>query len=142
MTTGSQAQAYSRLEWPARWAALAAFLCGIHCLVTPFVVTAIPILALSKATEWWALGVTVVLGGGITLLGPARQQGTVLGLLAAGAGIWAASLMGLLEPIPEFVTSPLGSLVFASGMLWSARICRKGACDVCEADSVQEQPAP
>lgn len=120
------------LEAPARWAAAAAFLCGIHCLLTPILVTALPFLAVSASTEWWALGLTVVLGGGVTLLGPARDRWAVLAVLATGAGIWCASLLGIFEPTPETVTSATGSLIFAGGMLWSARICRARECERCE----------
>lgn len=135
MTAPPVAQGPSTFETPARWAAAAAFLCGVHCLLTPFLVTALPFLAVSAATEWWAFGVTALVGGGVTLLGPARDRGGVLAVLAVGAAIWCASLLGVFEPVPETVTSPAGSLVFAGGMLWSARICRSGACDRCEVDA-------
>lgn len=132
MKAAPSTQAPSTFEAPARWAAVAAALCGIHCLLTPILVTALPFLAVSAATEWWALGLTVLLGGGVTLLGPARDRWGVLAVLAAGTAIWCASLLGLFEPLPETLTSPVGSLVFAGGMLWSARVCRSHACERCE----------
>lgn len=121
------------LEAPARWAAVAATLCGIHCLVTPVLVATLPFLAVSKGFEWGALGLTVALGVGVTLLGPARRRSSVLAVLALGAATWAGALVGVFEPLPESVPSAAGSLIFAGGMIWSARICRSGACERCEA---------
>lgn len=124
-----------RLSGPARGAAVAASLCAIHCAATPLLVTAAPFLALAESTEWWALAITVTLGAGVTLAGPGRSHTGVLALLSLGAAVWAASLLGAFEPLPETATSPVGSLLFAAGMLRSARICREGECEICEADS-------
>lgn len=129
-----------RLVGPARWAAAAAALCGVHCLLTPALATALPFLAVTRAAEWWALGITVTVGAGVTLLGPSRHRRGVLALLAVGAGIWCASLLDLFAPLPETLTAPVGSLVFAGGMLWSARICRTGACDRCHPESDNDAP--
>lgn len=102
--------------------------------------TALPFLAVTEAAEWWALGITVTLGGGVTLLGPSRHRSRVLALLAVGAGIWCASLLGIFAPLPEALTAPVGSLVFAGGMLWSARLCRTGACDRCHPEGDADAP--
>lgn len=131
MHTGFGPPAVS-LEAPSRWTAMAACACAVHCLLTPLIATALPFLAVSESSEWWALGITLVLGGSVTFLGPARRRAPVLLLLGLGTAIWTASLLGLLEPLPEHLISPAGSLVFAAGMLWSARICRAGACERCE----------
>ena len=125
----------SGLTRSARISAIAATACAVHCLATPVLAAAIPFLAISESAEWWALAVTVSLGTGVTLMGPARGRLPVLALLGLGASIWAASLLGAFEPAPEAITSPIGSLVFAGGMLWSARICRAGDCERCEIDA-------
>ncbi len=122
------------LERTARFSAVAATLCAIHCMATPLLAASIPFLAVAESFEWWALVVTVLVGGGVTLLGPARRRLPVLAVLALGVGVWAASLLGVFEPVPETVTSPVGSLIFAGGMIWSARICRMGDCERCEDD--------
>lgn len=134
MRTELTRHAATDLEALALWPAVAAFLCGIHCLLTPVLVTALPFLAVSAATEWWALALTVMSGGGVTLLGPARDRSVVVALLGAGATIWCASLLAVFEPVPETATSAMGSLIFAGGMLWSARICRSGACERCDSE--------
>lgn len=140
MTINSLPGPARTLDGPARWTAAAAGLCAVHCLLTPVFAAALPFLAVEEATEWWALAATVILGTGITLLGPARRRRMVLGVLAAGAALWCASLAGLLQPVPETVTSASGSLIFAGGMLWSAHVCRSGSCDACGPAS--EAPPP
>jgi len=116
----------------ARATALAATLCAIHCAATPLLAAAVPFLALAESAEWWALVITGLIGGTVVLLGPTRGHWGVLGALALGLAVWAGSLLGFFEPLPEALTSPAGSLIFAAGMLLSARICRVGECEVCE----------
>lgn len=125
----------SSLTGAARLSALTATLCGVHCLVTPVLAGAAPFLAVAESVEWWGLAVTGMLGGGVTLLGPAKNRTGVLAVLALGLTVWTASLMGAFEPLPETITSPAGSLVFAGGMLWSARVCHRGDCESCELES-------
>jgi len=129
---GAPSAASPNLERTARISAVAATLCAIHCAATPMLAAAIPFLAVAESVEWWALAVTVLLGGGVTLMGPERRRLPVLGVLGLGAAVWSASLLGFFEPMPETVTSPAGSLIFAAGMMWSARICRAGDCERCE----------
>lgn len=116
----------------ARSVSAAAFLCGIHCLTSPVLAAVIPVLAIGERAEWALLAVTVATGIVVTVLGPARGRGSVLALLAAGSGLWIASLSGALQPLPEALTSGSGGLLFAGGMLWSARICHRNACEKCE----------
>lgn len=110
---------------------VAAGLCGIHCLITPVLVAGVPFLALSETVEWGLMVVTVSLGLGMVLFGPFRSPRLVRLGLMAGAGVWLSSLLGWFEPWPEPVTSATGSLVFAGSLIWSARACRTGACEVC-----------
>ncbi len=123
-------------ERSARFAAAAATLCAVHCALTPVLAAAVPFLAATHSVEVGALALTVTLGGGITLFSSAWKHPVVVFTLLLGAGIWAASLMGVFEPLPEVVTSPVGSLIFAAGMIGSARICRAGDCDRCEPGDV------
>jgi hypothetical protein len=106
----------------------AAFLCGIHCLLTPVLVVALPFLALGEGVEWSALAGTVSLGTLLLTLGPQRGRGRHLAMLAAGGALWCASLMGILAPVPEAVTSSAGSVVVAGALLLSTRPCEDGSC--------------
>lgn len=123
-----------RVDRSARWTALMAALCAVHCLLTPLLIGILPVVAVSRGFEWSALGLTVAAGTGVALLGPARRHARVLAVLALGAAVWTGSLMDVFQPLPEVVSSATGSLIFAAGMIWSARICRSGECDLCDGD--------
>ena len=115
----------------SRFAACAAALCGLHCALTPVLVVAAPALALSEGVERAAWAGTVLLGAVILLMGPARKSTLVTLTFASGATLWAASLAGWLEPLPETVTSSAGSLTIAGAMVLSARVCHAASCAVC-----------
>ena len=121
----------------SRLAAGAAIWCGLHCALTPFLVVAAPALALSEGVEraFWAG--TVLLGAALLVMGPARRNAAPVLTFVCGAVVWAASLAGWLEPLPETVTSAAGSLTLAGALVLSARACQAGACPVCE----DEEPA-
>ena len=115
----------------SRLAACAAALCALHCALTPVLVVAAPALAVSEGVERAAWAVTVLLGAAMLLLGPARKSTPVILTFGAGAALWAASLAGWLEPLPETVTSAAGSLTLAGAMLLSARVCNAAWCAMC-----------
>lgn len=121
----------THLASASRLAACASLWCGVHCALTPFLAVAAPALALSEGLEraFW-LG-TVVVGAVVLFMGPARRNAALISTFAGGAVLWAASLAGWLEPMPETVTSAAGSLIVAGAMVRSARICKAGDCSVC-----------
>ena len=115
----------------SRLTACAAAWCGMHCALTPVLVVVAPALALSEGVERAVWVGTVLLGAVMLVLGPARNNTAVTLTFAGGAVLWAASLAGWLEPLPETVTSAAGSLILAGALLQSARICQAGACSAC-----------
>ena len=115
----------------SRLAACAAAWCALHCALTPFLVAVAPALALPEGVERAMWVGTVFLGAVMLVLGPARKNPAVILTFVAGGALWAASLTGWLEPLPETVTSATGSLVLAGALLQSARVCQAGACSVC-----------
>ena len=115
----------------SRLAACAAIWCGLHCALTPFLAVAAPALALSEGVERTLWVGTVLLGAVILALGPARKNAPLILTFVGGAVLWAASLAGWLEPLPENMTSASGSLILAGAMVQSARVCRAGDCSVC-----------
>lgn len=121
----------SALGTGSRIAGFAAALCGVHCALTPLLVLLLPALALSEGVERLFLVGTASLGAVIILAGPARRRPAILIAFALGASVWATSLMGLFEPIPENVTSASGSLVLAGALIAGGRACRSGDCEVC-----------
>ena len=112
--------------------ACAAAWCGVHCVLTPLLAVAAPALGLTEGAEGVMYVVTVLLGGAMLALGPARDHRGVLLAFGGGAIFWAASLAGWLEPVPEPATSAVGSLTLAVALLQGARICRTGECSVCD----------
>ena len=123
----------------SRLAACAAGWCGLHCALTPFLAVAAPALALSEGVERAVWVGTVLIGSVILVMGPARKHAAVILTFAAGAVLWAASLAGLLDPLPENATSAAGSLILAGAMVQSARVCRAGACSVCADEEHADQ---
>ena len=115
----------------SRAAACTAAWCGLHCALTPVLVMVAPALALSEGVERALWVGTVLLGAAMVILGPARREALVLLTFVGGAVLWAASLAGVLEPLPETATSAAGSLSLAGALVQSARACRAGACAVC-----------
>ena len=115
----------------SRLAACAAAWCSLHCALTPFLVAVAPALALTEGVERAVWAGTVVLGAAMLALGPARKNAVVTLAFGGGATLWAASLAGWLEPLPETATSVAGSLILAGALLQSARICQAGACSAC-----------
>lgn len=121
----------AHLASASRLAACAAAWCGVHCALTPLLVAAAPALALSEGVERAVWAGTVLLGAAMLALGPARRNAAVVFAFAGGAALWAASLAGWLEPLPETVTSAAGSLVLAGALVKSARVCHADSCAVC-----------
>ena len=115
----------------SRVAACAAAWCGVHCALTPFLVAAAPALALSEGVERAVWAGTVLVGAAMLVMGPARTNAPVVLTFVGGALLWAASLAGWLEPVPETMTSAAGSLTLAGALLHGARVCRTDDCDIC-----------
>ena len=115
----------------SRLVACAAIWCGLHCALTPVLAVAAPALALSEGVERAVWAGTVLLGAVMLALGPAGRNAAVILTFGGGAALWAASLAGWLEPLPETVTSAAGSLTLAGALVQSARICQAGACSAC-----------
>ena len=115
----------------SRLAACAAALCGLHCALTPLLVVVTPALALSEGIERAVWAGTVLVGAATLGMGPARGNAPVVLTFVGGAMLWAASLAGWLEPLPETMTSVAGSLTLAGALVHSARICQANACEVC-----------
>ncbi len=123
----------------SRLTACAAAWCGLHCALTPFLVAVAPALALAEGVERAVWAGTVFLGAVLLALGPACRNAAVILAFAGGAALWAASLAGWLEPLPETVTSAAGSLTLAGALVQSARICQASACSVCTDEEHADQ---
>lgn len=116
----------------SRVAAYAAAWCGLHCALTPVLVLVTPALALSESFERAVWVGTALLGAAMLAAGPARRHAVVVLVFVGGTVLWGASLAGWLEPVSETVTSTAGSLTLAGALVRSARLCKAGACSVCD----------
>ncbi len=126
----------------SRLAACAAIWCGLHCALTPFLAIAAPALALSEGVERAVWVGTVSLGAVMLVMGPARRNAALILTFLGGAVLWAASLAGWLNPLPENVTSAAGSLTLAGALVQSARVCKAGSCSVCADEEQADQSPP
>ena len=123
---------------PRSWVPALPILCAVHCLVTPVVLAASPLLALGAGVEWSLLGLTVFLGA-LALATGLRAHGSRLPalLIVSGIAVWAGSLLGVPGSVPEDVTTPVSALVAATGLVWNARLSRHRvpACDFATCES-------
>ena len=90
-----------------------------------------PALALSEGVERVVWVGTALLGGVTLVLGPACRNVAVGLTFTMGTALWAASLAGWLEPLPETMTSAVGGLTQAGVLVQSARVCQAAACVEC-----------
>ena len=91
-----------------------------------------PILGLSEGFERGAFLATFLLGALMLGLGPGRSHASIMTAFVIGALTWALSLAGLLNPLPEPLTSSIGSLLMAGALFESVRRCAPAQCDRCD----------
>ena len=116
----------------SRIAACAAAGCGIHCALSPILIPLMPILGLSEGFERGAFVATFLLGALMLGLGPGRSHASIMTVFAIGALTWAISLAGLLNPLPEPLTSSVGSLLIAGALFERVRRCTADHCGRCD----------
>ena len=115
----------------SRLTACAALWCTVHCALTPVLIITLPALALAEALERGMFLGTVALGISMLAMGPGRAHLSILSIFAGGVATWGASLFGVLEPLPEPLTSSIGSLMIAVSLFWSVQVCETDQCTVC-----------
>lgn len=120
---------------PWGWTTLAPLLCGIHCLVTPILITVAPSLAPGGWAEWSLLALTAA-GGVIALWAGARIHVDMrsAGLVAVGLLVWIASLLHVFHPLSEEMITAVAAFTVALGLIWNSRLhCahRTVACHAC-----------
>ncbi len=114
------------------WAAVLPAACAVHCTLTPFAASLLPVAAISVRAEAVLLGVAVLLASaslGLTW----RSHGRIAVLLLAslGAALWGLSLLGFFAPLPDALTHPIGGLVLAGALLWNGRLRHEASCGQC-----------
>lgn len=101
-------------------------------MVAPLLVAFVPALGVSPSIEWILLGGSVV----VALLALRRgarfhRNRRIQALAGSGAAVWALSLLGIFEPLPETVTSPVGGAILAVALFWNGRLSHHHACSDC-----------
>lgn len=133
MTDSAPAPVIRRRWWHAtdRVAALASFLCAIHCAVLPFIIVALPVLGLSfLADHRFEVGFVIFasLLASVALVAGYRRHGQRLPLMLAVPGI-ALLIIGvtLLEGrslVAHSIMVTIGGLMLASAHFVNLRMDR------------------
>lgn len=116
----------------SNWLAMLPFACALHCMATPLFVAFIPVLAPRPSIEWTLLLISMTVGAlALVRGGNVHRHRGVWALAAAGAAIWVGSLLGMFEPLPEVLISPVGGIMLGAGLLWNGRLLHRHACAEC-----------
>lgn len=116
----------------SRWAPVAPALCALHCALSPLLALAIPAAAGPGAERWGFAASAALAGVGLAAGLRTHRRPLPAALIVAGLVLWGVPLLGLALPVPETLTTAIGSLVAAGGMMWSARLAHRAECRVCE----------
>ena len=116
----------------AGWIGALPTICAVHCLVTPLLASTLPFFAATHALEGWLLAVSAVLTvAALATSWRLHGRWAVLWMTVAGFAVWGLSVAGLLAPLPEAATSPMGGLLVAGALFWNGRLRHQAACGPC-----------
>lgn len=115
-----------------RLVALLPAACAVHCLLTPFLAVAVPVIALSPPGEWLALSVSAILAvWAVRTTARAHRVRWVWLPVLLGITLWAVSLSVMgdhhVHGEAEWVAG-LGGLILAGGVVWSSRLRHRRVC--------------
>jgi hypothetical protein len=122
----------SSLRRPALWSAALPLACAVHCVLMPLATLFVPFLAPAHELEAVFMLVSAALALALTRGGVrAHGHGAVWAPVLLGIAVWGASIAHLGGPLPEPVTTVLGSVLLAGGMVWNARLRHEAECRSC-----------
>ena len=108
-----------------KWVAWGAVVCAVHCMAAPFLATLIPFFVTFENLEMYMYAVTL---GGFVLVTRGPMSKTPMNLFEiTGLWMWLYALLGILPP--EAVFTPMGSILFAWGLIIRSRKCRNIGCE-------------
>jgi MerC mercury resistance protein len=114
------------------WAAAVPLLCAVHCLASPVLVMAAPAMALGRGGEAVVQAASAVLA---VLMGwsgiRAHGRRAVLAPMGVGVALWVAPALAGWTGAAETVAHAAGGVLLAGGMIWSARLRHRAACNHC-----------
>lgn len=122
---------------PWGWAAAAPIACAIHCAAMPVIALFAPSMVAGAGSGIeWGLFVVTLLFSGVALTFGIRTHGSLrpIAPIALGVAIWTASLLFSPQLPGVEVTTMASSILVASGLLWSSRMCcvpEDSCCPAC-----------
>ncbi|MEP6755878.1 MAG: MerC domain-containing protein [Chthonomonadales bacterium] len=122
-----------------RIGATASFVCAVHCMIMPLIVTTLPLLGIgflaNDWVEWTLVGISATLGITSLHLGyKVHKSKHALTLLSAGLALIAAGRIGEYHRthMPNVAMVVLGGLAIATAHLINQKLCH--TCRVCNHD--------
>ena len=122
-----------------RLGATASFLCAIHCMIMPLIVTTLPLLGIGFLAndwiEWTLVGISATLGITSLHLGyKVHKSKRALTLLSAGLALIAAGRIGEYQKthLPNVAMVVIGGLAIATAHLINQRLCH--TCKKCNSE--------
>jgi hypothetical protein len=124
---------------PWGWATVAPMACAVHCAITPVLVIAAPNLVPGKTVEWLLLSIALLAGLAALSSGVRAHEDLRPAVpVVLGLGLWTLSLLYLLHPVPEELTTVAATLIVAGGLFWNSRLHCAGRDRVCQACAVAD----
>lgn len=117
-----------------RWVGWTTAVCAVHCLLSPVLVLALPVLALGEAIERVVLVALLPLSVALLWRGVRRHRRIgPCAPMAAGLASWLAALAGAAHGVAQAgLVAAGGALVFLS-LQWSTRLAARCGCTSCDA---------
>jgi hypothetical protein len=97
-------------------------------MAAPVLVVAAPVLAPTETVEW----VFFVMSGALAVVllaghGAQERRAALWSLALVGLFVWAGSIAEWFRPVPELVTTVIGTSLVAGALYWNVRL-RRRAC--------------
>jgi hypothetical protein len=128
--------AFVRDRGPSSWAFLAPIACALHCMAAPLLVVLAPALVPTPRMEWAFFLVSGGLAVGLLAWQAAPERRLALWALAlVGLFVWAGSIADRFRPVPETVTTVIGTFLVAGALFWNVRLRRRVSCEIPSAPS-------
>ncbi|HEV2149386.1 MAG TPA: MerC domain-containing protein [Longimicrobiaceae bacterium] len=122
----------SPLRRPALWTAALPVACAVHCVAMPLAALFVPVVGHATGVEAGIMLASAALAVATTVYGVRAHGRRAVWLpVLVGFAVWAASLAGWTEPLPEPATTVLGSLLVAGGLMRNARLRHAASCRSC-----------
>jgi hypothetical protein len=100
-------------------------------MAAPLLVVLAPALAPTPRLEWAFFLVSGGLAVGLLAWQAAPERRVALWALAlVGLLVWGGSIADRFRPVPETVTTVIGTFLVAGALFWNVRLRRRVSCDI------------